>query len=196
MSIPLPAAIGFAVGFYSITLYAVTRGRRLAGRSPLVILRSGTAEEKISVVLLAIFPVVFILAARRPEVALVRPLFDLPALRGVGVLALTGGLWLHFTALRTLGAAFQIGIDTSQTPGIVTAGPYRYIRHPVYAAFIAYFLGAWLVLPCPLFSVTVPFAVFRIVLQAFHEEAALSAAFGRAYTEYMRTTTRFIPGVF
>lgn len=196
MGLALSTAIGFAVGFYGITVYAVTRARRLAGRSPLTILQSGTAEEKASVVLLVIFPVIVVLAAARPESVLFRPLFKAVGLHAAGSILIAGGLWLHFTALRTLGAAFQIGVDTSQTPGIVTAGPYRYIRHPVYAAFFAYFVGAWLVLPCPLFSVVTPFAVTRITMQALHEEAALSAAFGRAYTDYMRTTTRFIPGVF
>jgi protein-S-isoprenylcysteine O-methyltransferase Ste14 len=196
MSLQLLAAVGFAVGFYSITAYAVTRARRLTGRSPLVILRSGTAEEKTSVALLLMFPITCVAVAAFPAFELFRPMLVAPVLTVVGVLMLAGGLWLHAAALRTLGGAFQIGVDTSLTPGIVTAGPYRYIRHPVYAAFLAYFAGAWLLLPTALFSIFMPFAIVRVILQARHEEAALAAAFGSAYTDYMRSTARFIPGVF
>jgi protein-S-isoprenylcysteine O-methyltransferase Ste14 len=196
MSLQLTAAVGFAIGFYSITIDAVTRARRLTGRSPLIILRSGTTEEKTSVALLQVFPAACVASAVFPDFALFRPLLDVPVLRVVGAVALAAGLWLHFAALRALGAAFQVGVDPSQTPGIVTAGPYRYVRHPIYAAFLAYFVGAWLLLPTALFSISMPLAIVRVILQARYEEAALAAAFGAAYTDYMRSTTRFVPGVF
>jgi len=190
------AALGFAAGFYGVTAYAVTRTARLTGASPVIIFRIGTVEEKASVLLLWIFPLVVIAAALFPDLALTRLLFDSPLLRAVGTFGLAGALWLHFIALRTLGAAFQIGVDPSMTPGIVRTGPYRLVRHPVYTAFLLYFLGIWLVFPNVLFSVVAPLAAMRVYLQARYEEAVLVERFGRDYAEYMRSTARFVPGVF
>ncbi|HEV8353131.1 MAG TPA: isoprenylcysteine carboxylmethyltransferase family protein [bacterium] len=196
MNAQVLAAVGFALGFYGVTAYAVTRTARLTGASPVIIFRTGTAEEKASVVLMWIFPLVVVAAGLLPDRALTRPLFDAPTLRVVGMLGLAAGLWLHVVALRTLGAAFQIGVDPSKTPGIVRTGPYRLVRHPVYAAFLIYFLGTWLLIPNVLFSIVAPLAAMRIYLQTRYEEAALLRRFGPEYAEYMRSTARFIPGVF
>ncbi|HEY3248473.1 MAG TPA: isoprenylcysteine carboxylmethyltransferase family protein [bacterium] len=190
------AAVGFALGFYGVTAYAIARTGRLTGSSPVIIFQTGTAEEKASVILLLVFPLVVVASALLPDRALTRPLFDSPLLRIAGAVALVGGLLLHFVALYTLGEAFQIGVDTSKTPGIVRTGPYRVVRHPVYAAFLSYFLAAWLLMPNLLFSIVTPLAALRIYLQAVYEEAALSARFGPAYQAYMQSTARFIPGVF
>ncbi|MGH2348257.1 MAG: methyltransferase family protein [bacterium] len=189
-------AVGFALGFYGVTAYAVTRTARLVGSSPVIIFRTGTAEEKTSVVLMWVFPLVVVAVALFPDWTLARPLFNSPPLRVVGTLALAGALRLHVVALRTLGAAFQIGVDPSRTPGIVRTGPYRLVRHPVYTAFLIYFLGIWLVFPNILFSLVAPLAAMRIYLQARYEEAALTQRFGPEYAAYMRSTARFVPGVF
>ena len=195
MTLQLLIAVGFALGFYAITLSAIARTGRLTGASPVIIFATGTLEEKTSVVLLFVFPLAFVVSALLPGVPMAGVFFDIPAVRAAGAVALAGGLWLHFVALRTLGEAFQIGVDPSRTPGIVREGPYRLIRHPVYAAFLLYFLGAWLVIPNALFSIVTPFAALRIYAQARYEEDALVRRFGPEYQAYMRSTARFIPGV-
>lgn len=80
-----------------------------------------------------------------------------------------------------------------QGQSLVTAGVYRYIRHPIYAGDLLLLTGlelalnSWLVL-----AVSVPLAV--VTRQAAKEEAMLSRAFP-GYREYRKRTTRFIPFV-
>ena len=77
---------------------------------------------------------------------------------------------------------------------LVTAGPYRYVRHPVYAAFLscfnfglAVFLNNWI------------YVAWAVLLHGvWHwnvrsEEKLMAAAFPDEYPEYCRSTGRFVP---
>jgi protein-S-isoprenylcysteine O-methyltransferase Ste14 len=188
-------ALLFALGFYAITGWALLRTQRLAGRTPLAFLRYGSVEMKISAVAMFIFPAVLVASTLRPDVAWLRPAVKNPSFTVLAAVLFAGGLALQYTAMRTLGKAFRIGIDPEQRDALVRDGPYRLIRHPIYAAFIAYYVAAWLLQPNLLFAIVAPVAVLRIVYQASREERALLDRYGAEYAAYARTTSRFIPFV-
>jgi protein-S-isoprenylcysteine O-methyltransferase Ste14 len=78
---------------------------------------------------------------------------------------------------------------------IVTAGPYRYTRNPMYLGHLIFMLG----LAVTLWSC---FALILLVLRALwfhhrvlHDEARLSAKFGEEYEAYRARVRRWIPGV-
>jgi protein-S-isoprenylcysteine O-methyltransferase Ste14 len=84
-------------------------------------------------------------------------------------------------------------VPFSEATALVTAGPYRFTRNPMYLGMAgvlggtAIWLGSltpWLVLP----------AFMRIVAERFivPEEAMLKAAFGRAYEEYKAAVRRWL----
>lgn len=65
----------------------------------------------------------------------------------VGVIVLLGSFFLFFLTFRAnayLSPAVRIQADRGQT--VVSTGPYRHVRHPMYAAFIVYALGTSLLL--------------------------------------------------
>jgi protein-S-isoprenylcysteine O-methyltransferase Ste14 len=78
----------------------------------------------------------------------------------------------------------------------VTAGIYRYIRHPMYVAFGLWAIAQAMLLPnwiagfgalvtgCAFFGLRIP-----------REERMMLQTFGDEYRAYMATTARFIPGV-
>jgi len=78
--------------------------------------------------------------------------------------------------------------------GLVTDGPFRAVRHPLYAVSL-FFLGlvtivssrSWLV------AAVWPLAYVQAHLWAGLEERPLRAAFGRAWYEYAARTPRFFP---
>lgn len=195
MSAATIIATGFALGFYAVTTAGLLRARRLTGRSPIVAFRYGGAEEVIAVVGMWVFPLVLVYSTQRPESQTFGLIFSVPILQAAGAVLLAGGLVLQAAAMRTLGRALRIGIDPEQRTHLVREGPYRYIRHPIYAAFLTYYAAAWLFQPNLLFSVVLPVAWARIVYQALQEEHALREIFGRRYDHYMRSTKRFIPGI-
>lgn len=79
--------------------------------------------------------------------------------------------------------------------GIVRTGPYRFIRHPIYTA------GILFVVPAAILSGTLAAYAFAslviagAVLRMLCEEAMLVRQYPE-YADYMRTTSRSIPGIF
>ncbi len=79
---------------------------------------------------------------------------------------------------------------------VIEAGPYRYIRHPSYAGALitviglGLALGNWASLLSMVACVAIGYA-YRIRV----EEAALVAALGQPYREYMSRTARLVPFV-
>jgi protein-S-isoprenylcysteine O-methyltransferase Ste14 len=105
-----------------------------------------------------------------------------------------GALALAVWARRTFRAGqFRVQAD----PGagtLLSSGPYRLIRHPMYAAALLLVWSAVAAHPTPLHlgigAVLSLFAAFRIV----YEERTLRAHFAD-YAEYARRTRRIIPYV-
>ncbi|MDQ7843754.1 MAG: isoprenylcysteine carboxylmethyltransferase family protein [Armatimonadota bacterium] len=192
----IPAiAVLFALGFYAVTVGAVRRTRRLIGGGPIVFAPSGGLEMKIAAALMLVFPAALVASTLLPGVRWFRPVIQSPALPALAAVLFAGGLLLQRAAIWTLGPAFRIGIDPDAPGPLVREGPYRYLRHPIYASFIAYYVAAWLLQPNLLFGVVTPLAVLRIHYQATLEERLLLARHGAAYAAYARTTSRFIPFV-
>jgi protein-S-isoprenylcysteine O-methyltransferase Ste14 len=84
--------------------------------------------------------------------------------------------------------------DDQPAGPIVMTGPYRYVRHPFYAAFILALLGALLALPHWSTLALLVYGTFQLDRTARHEERRiLDGPAGEAYTAYMRRTGRFVP---
>jgi protein-S-isoprenylcysteine O-methyltransferase len=114
-----------------------------------------------------------------------------------GIALMLAGVAFRWYAMRVLGRffTFDVAIQTEQT--VIEAGPYRYIRHPSYTGVfvtqigLGLALGNWAALFAILIVLGIAYA-YRIAV----EEAALRAALGAPYCEYMRRTKRLIPFVF
>lgn len=98
--------------------------------------------------------------------------------------------------LRSLGRNVSETVLTKRDQELVTGGPYRWVRHPLYTTGIALLgaiglmLGSWFVL---IFDALV-LLLMRFVVIPMEEEALLQK-FGEAYRGYMRGTGRLLPGL-
>jgi protein-S-isoprenylcysteine O-methyltransferase Ste14 len=99
---------------------------------------------------------------------------------------IVAGLFLLASSWRVLYAA-----QKSQT--LATTGPYAYIRHPQYIAFIAVMFGFLLQWPTIPTLVMFPVLVWMYVRLAKAEERQVQIEFGEAYTDYARSVPAFIP---
>ena len=102
-------------------------------------------------------------------------------------LAMAWVIWINRYAGRT------IRVEEGQT--VVTTGPYRFVRHPMYAFTVVMFLFAPLALgsyvALPAFALLLPIYVLRIL----NEEKVLRAELA-GYSEYCgKTRWRILPGV-
>ena len=84
-------------------------------------------------------------------------------------------------------------LSFERTSQLVTAGAYRYIRHPMYAALLFLAWGAFLKHTSVASVALVAVASAMLVLTALRDEAECRKHFGAAYAEYMKTSKRFIP---
>lgn len=106
-------------------------------------------------------------------------------------------LALRVAAVRTLGSHFTRTLRTGTDQVVVTDGPYRFVRHPGYAATLAMWLGYGLALT----SVPATFATTLPNLAAYlrridAEEIMLVDSLGEGYRAYQRRTRRLIPAVY
>jgi protein-S-isoprenylcysteine O-methyltransferase Ste14 len=115
----------------------------------------------------------------------------------VGVALMLAGLAFRFYAMSFLGKFFTYRVAVQKDQTVVQTGPYKYIRHPSYTGAlitllgVALALGNWAGLIALLGLMGIAYA-YRISV----EEAALTAALGEPYRQYMQRTWRLIPFLF
>ncbi len=104
------------------------------------------------------------------------------------VVCLAGFAWSLF-ALATLGRCFGI---RPAARGLVTRGPYRLVRHPLYLGELTFALGIALPLLSPFTAVVWLLLAGLQLRRAINEEQTLAAAFP-SYSEYRSRTGFLIP---
>jgi protein-S-isoprenylcysteine O-methyltransferase Ste14 len=111
-----------------------------------------------------------------------------------GSLLALAGAALVVRCRAELGAAWSFAPKADQSTGLVTTGPYRLVRHPIYLGLAllamgeALAFGSWPALFIALLGI-VPTLAWR----ARAEEKLLSRAFGERYDVYRQQTKMIIP---
>jgi protein-S-isoprenylcysteine O-methyltransferase Ste14 len=114
----------------------------------------------------------------------------------VGLAVFAGGMLLFLVSVAYLRRAF-LGEVEPVTDRLVTEGPYRWVRHPLYLAMFVATLGLALAFRslCALLIALVvfmPTALWRAVL----EDQALARRFGQAWEDYAARTHAILPFVY
>lgn len=114
-------------------------------------------------------------------------------LRWFGVVVAITAVFLLFWMFRSLGMNITDTVVTRRDHTLITDGPYRWIRHPLYTFGSLFFIslslvtGIWLI---PLLAIP----TFTILIQRTSiEERALQERFGDKYLRYSERTGRFFP---
>ncbi len=80
---------------------------------------------------------------------------------------------------------------------LVTTGPYKYVRHPMYVSFLFLGLGILLLTANWLLGGGFLFVILCVIfLRTSREEAALEKAYGEEYREYKKRTGKLFPKLF
>jgi protein-S-isoprenylcysteine O-methyltransferase Ste14 len=110
----------------------------------------------------------------------------------IGALLFASGIALAVWARRHLGRNWGMPMTQRAEPELVTSGPYRFIRHPIYSGLLTAMLGTALVdnlLGLIVVAVLVPYFYYCGIV----EERNLAATFPTAYPEYRSKTKMLIP---
>ena len=107
----------------------------------------------------------------------------------VGVSSVAFWTWAHLA----LGQFWSAQLKLRQKHQLITAGPYRWMRHPMYAALFVWLTCFAIVVSNWLFMLLALAAIANLLARIPKEEDLMLRAFGSEYAAYMRQTGRFIP---
>jgi protein-S-isoprenylcysteine O-methyltransferase Ste14 len=95
-----------------------------------------------------------------------------------------------------MGKDWRMAVAVGEDTNLITDGPFRRIRHPIYAFSILLMLATAFAVPTipMLFVAAVHVVLFN--MKARNEERHLLATNGDAYAQYIRRTGRFFPRIF
>jgi protein-S-isoprenylcysteine O-methyltransferase Ste14 len=112
----------------------------------------------------------------------------------VGIAFMLGGEWIRFWGVAYAGGATRT--RNVGAPGLVTNGPFGYVRNPLYIGNMIMYGGAAIIA-----NVWIPYLILGVLFYfAFQyyfivklEEQKLQELFKDEYIEYTRSVHRFLP---
>lgn len=117
-------------------------------------------------------------------------------LLAMGSVLLFGGLALYLWGLRSLsrmfGPASAFGVRLHEGHRLVTTGPYRYVRHPMYFGIVSAAIGS-LLLYRMWTTLCLAAAVFALMMRARREEKVLAQEFGSQWEVYSSSVPGWLP---
>ncbi len=179
------------VGSFGMSGYFRNRAQRKGGR-----LRSQAGSKLVALLRLAGLAVVLMLFAyivNPDRVAALR--VSLPDwLRAAAVVVAAINMVLMLWMFRALGNNISPLEEARERATLVTHGPYRWIRHPLYTFGAIGLLALMFISGLWLFGAFVaPGIIYFARWRVPREEANLIAVFGDAYRDYMTHTGAFLP---
>ena len=108
---------------------------------------------------------------------------------GLGLASLGLLVWTH----RVLGRQWSPFLKIQKDHRLVTEGPYRRVRHPMYSALFGWMLSVSLIAANWLFVVILAGAASAMLLRIPREEAMLANRFGDEFQAYRSRTGLLLP---
>jgi len=101
--------------------------------------------------------------------------------------------WVGIYSARLGGGGPGISIPPER---LVTSGPYRIVRNPMYLGHIIFLVGLAIVLRSWIAAAVLGFHLVWFDRRAREDEGRLALLFGDAYLAYCRRARRWIPGIY
>lgn len=117
------------------------------------------------------------------------------AASGIGAALTVAGIAFAVWARRRIGRNWSVEITVKQDHELVTAGPYAWVRHPIYAGLLLAFIGSVLALGQWRGVLAFAIVVATIWRKLRIEERWMRERFGPAYDDYARRVKALVPFV-
>jgi protein-S-isoprenylcysteine O-methyltransferase Ste14 len=118
-----------------------------------------------------------------------------PWLQVIGLAVFLLGLALAVWARIYLGRNWGMPMSEKADPELVTTGPYRTVRHPIYSGIILAMVGTTIAVSLYWLAVVVLLGAY-FVYSAVMEERYMAGRFPDAYPHYKQSTKMLIPFIF
>ncbi len=99
--------------------------------------------------------------------------------------------WIH----STLGKQYSANLEIQKAHSLITTGPYRHVRHPMYTIFIVFSITIALITANLLPIICSLIISLSLPSIAKKEEQMLIDTFGDEYLSYMKRSGRFLPSI-
>lgn len=120
---------------------------------------------------------------------------DSDSLRFAGVMLIGLATILYFKALAYLGRNYSPCFDSHQPFELISRGPYKFTRHPMYLAKLLIVAGNFVISGSLWFVAVFMYLMLETIRTIAKEEKYLAESV-KGYAVYRKRTTRMIPFVF
>ena len=110
---------------------------------------------------------------------------------GLGTISLPLLLWVH----KTLGEHWSKSLEIREQHNLITDGPYRWVRHPMYSVLFAFMIAISFVSANCLIALSTVILIVLIFNVIIKEERMMIERFGDQYHAYMKRTGRLLPRI-
>ena len=114
---------------------------------------------------------------------------------GLGLVLFAVGLGFAIWARVNIGRNWGTPMSQKDEPELVTSGPYRLVRHPIYSGVLVAGVGTAVALSWA-WLIAVALAGIYFVYSATIEERNMTEQFPDAYPVYRRSTKMLVPFIF
>jgi protein-S-isoprenylcysteine O-methyltransferase Ste14 len=113
-----------------------------------------------------------------------------------GILAIAS-VWLGLSAVKTLGKQWNIKAQIIEGHELITTGPYKIVRHPIYSALFGLLIvTGYSITQLWAFIIAIVFYFIGTIFRTRVEEQLLIQHFGDQYEKYKKKVPAIIPFIF
>lgn len=121
--------------------------------------------------------------------------FNIPLLQWIGTVLLLLSTLFTFWSRWVLGKMWATNAAVKTEHQLVTEGPYRITRHPIYTGILGMTIGSAFSLGEGLIFLGLIFVLLFFLNRIRIEEQLMTQTFGDQYLRYKKSTPQLIPGL-
>jgi len=121
-----------------------------------------------------------------------KPFWNIRLLNLLAILICTTALIWFGISLVIFGNSFRIGIDEKTNDKLITKGTFAISRNPIFTAFIAFFIGVFLMYSNLITLIFLLLLTIIVHIQIINEEKFLKNHYGKEYEDYCKKVRRYI----
>jgi protein-S-isoprenylcysteine O-methyltransferase Ste14 len=122
-------------------------------------------------------------------------LLDHTAVAAVGLAVFAAGAWLTFAAQAAMGTSWRIGVDPAERTELVTHGPFRNVRNPIFTGMITAATGLTLLAPNTVTVIGLALLFVAVEIQVRSVEEPYLRAAMPPWAAYATHAGRFVPHI-
>jgi len=117
-------------------------------------------------------------------------------IRYIGYLLVCGGVAFRVWSQITLGRNWSISVEIQDNHRLITNGPYKLVRHPMYTSYFLFTFGSFSLAPNPYLLLTWTIFLVLVIARAKEEDKLLFSVFDSNFADYRERVGMFFPKIF